>query len=117
MKSKSEFLVSLNEFETKFPIIGHEKSIINLWEEQKRHFPEIYEVANILFSIPPSQAAIERSFSQWGFVFTCRRCNLGSKLLEDILIIKLNKELAYRIFENDLAKTKTNFESKTNEQQ
>lgn len=109
-ETKSEFAILLDKFERKFPIIRHEISIIPFWEEQKNHFQEIYEMALIFFGIPPSQAEVERSFSQFGFVFTCRRCNLGFKLLQDIMMIKLNKEHSYKVFENDLKKEKSRLE-------
>lgn len=111
LKTKPEFAISLDEFERKFPIIRHDTSIIPFWEERKNHFQEINEIAVILFGIPPSQAEVERSFSQFGFVFTCRRTNLGPNLLQDIMMIKLNKELAYKVFENDLKIEKTKFEN------
>lgn len=74
--TKSQLILSLDSFEHKFPIISHKTSIIPFWEEQKQNFPEIFELATILFAIPPSQATVERSFSQFGFVFSCRRCHI-----------------------------------------
>lgn len=116
MKNKSEFLILLDEFERKFPIISHNSPIIDFWEQQKNDFPEIYEIAIILLGTPPSQSGVERSFSQFGLVLTCRRCNIGSQVLQDILTIKLNKDLAYEVFKNDLSKTKADFEASDLEQ-
>lgn len=111
-KSKAEFLLLLDDFEKIFPLTHHNKPILTFWEEQKRNFPELYEVAIIVFAIPPSQATVERSFSQFGFVFNCRRCRISSELLEAILLIKLNKDIAYDVFENDLAILEDDLESK-----
>lgn len=110
-KSKSEFLLLLEDFEEKYPIIGHETPIIRFWQEHKGQFLEIFEIADIIFGIPPSQAAVERSFSQFGYVFNCRRCKIASVLLENILIIKLNKNITNEIFKKDLSDVKTNFDS------
>lgn len=108
--TKSEFLISLDSFERKFPIINHTIPVFTFWEEQKQNFPEIFEVSNILFAIPPSQATVERSFSQFGFVFNSRRCKIASETLEDILLIKLNKNISYEVFRRDLEKLQGEFE-------
>lgn len=110
-KSKSEFLLLLEEFEEKYQIISHETPILSFWQEHKGRFPEIYEIADIIFGVPPSQAAVERSFSQFGYVFNCRRCNIASALLQNILLIKLNKEIAYDVFKKDSLNVKTDFDS------
>lgn len=116
-KSKSEFLLSLNEFERKFPLLHHGTSILKFWEEQKNNYKEIYEVALIILSIPPSQATVERSFSQFSFVFDCRRSRISSKLLEEILIIKLNKSSAYDVLQEDLKKMKDDLQKKWSEEE
>lgn len=116
-KTKSEFLCLLDEFERKFPLINHETPVLSFWNEHREQFPEIYEVAIILIGIPASQSTIERSFSHFGFVFSCRRCNLASNLLEDILFIRLNKELAYKVFKDDLEKLILDFHSSEKEQE
>lgn len=109
-KSKAEFLLLLGDFEGKFPIVSHESPFISFWNEHKGQFPEIFEIADIIFGITPSQAAVEISFSQFGYVFTCQRCNIASALLENILIIKLNKDIAQDVFKTDLLKVKTDFD-------
>lgn len=101
----------LEDFEEKYPIIRHETPIISFWQEHKRQFLEINETADVIFGIPPSQAAVDRSFSQFGYVFNCRRCKIASALLENILIIKLNKDITYEIFKKDLLDVKTDFDS------
>lgn len=116
-KSKSEFLLSLNEFERKFPLLHHETPILKFWEEQKNNYRELYEVALIIFSIPPSQATVERSFSQFSFVFDCRRSRISSKLLEEILLIKLNKSSAYDVFQEDLKKMKDDLQKQFSEEE
>lgn len=114
-KSKSEFLILLDEFEQKYQFIDHKTSILKFWEEQKENFPEIHVIANILLGIPPSQAAIERAFSQFGFVYECHRTQLSPDLLEAILLIKLNKDLAHSVFNDDQTKLKHDFDLMENE--
>lgn len=52
--SEAEYLLSLDRFETKYPIIESNIDIFEFIEEIKVEFPEIYTVAAILMSIPPS---------------------------------------------------------------
>lgn len=115
--NKHDFLILLDEFEKKFPIIQYKTNIKVFFEEQKQNFPEIYILANILFAIPPSQATVERAFSQLSFVYSSRRCLLANDLLEKILLIKLNKDLVYKIFEEDLENLKTSFTSINEDEQ
>lgn len=99
--SETEFLLSLHEFETKNPILDSGIQIIDFFEQIKNEFPEIYIVSTIFFGIPPSQAAVERSFSHFAFVFSKLRNSMNPKLLENVLLIRLNKAIAKEIFDED----------------
>lgn len=45
---------------------------------------------------------MERSFSKLAIIYNEKSCKLAEDLLEAILIINLNKEIAYGIFQNEL---------------
>lgn len=100
--SEKDFLLSLHDFETKNPIIDSNVDIIDLFEKIQNEFPEIYIVATIFFGIPPSQASVERSFSHFEFVYNKLRGNMKIKLLENILVIRLNKMIAKKILSEEM---------------
>lgn len=95
--SRLDFLLLLEEYE-QVKRLHHSTSVLQYWEEQKITMPQIYDVAGIFVAIPPTQATVERSFSALAFIFTPRRTKLDSVLLEKILTIKLNKDVAQQIF-------------------
>lgn len=101
-QDRDNFLLLLQKFENEFKTIHHKTSIIDFWKEQKENYPEIYAVAEILNSIPPSQATVERSFSALAYIYGPLRCRLSKDILSDILMIKLNKGLLRKIFAKEL---------------
>lgn len=79
------------------------ESILQFWENNKYQYSlELSVIANIIFGIPPTQADIERNFSALNFIFSERRYNLNQNLLENILLINLNKSLFYEINKEDI---------------
>lgn len=95
--SRADFLLSLEKF-TKINRLHHSASILDFWENQKKIYPELYTVATVFNSIPPSQATVERAFSVLSLIYNNKRYRLGQKRLEDILTVKLSQELVYSIF-------------------
>lgn len=75
---------------------------MEIWETWISEFPELYILSNTINAIPSSQAGAERYISALSFVFTDKRFKLGQQILEDILKIKLNKELFYEICEEEV---------------
>lgn len=67
---------------------------------RKHSHPELYEVATLLLSVPSNQVSVERSFSALGLVLTDKRTKMHDDTLENILIIKLNKQLFEKIVPN-----------------
>lgn len=76
--------------------------VLAYWESQKEIHPELYELACMINSIPPSQATVERSFSILKFIFTCKRHKLKANILEDILMMKLNESMMKFINKQDI---------------
>lgn len=62
----------------------------------------LYQIAEVITGIPPTQVPVERQFSVLGIVYTNRRVNLKPQMIENIILIKLNKDIAYQIFEREL---------------
>lgn len=107
---QEEMLTALKSFEKSVSAkrFKSSESIFKIWEQYKNltssHASEMYQIANAIFGIPPTQAAVERLFSALNFIFTNRRHNLKSDLLEDILLLHTNKSFVEMIFTNHLSK-------------
>lgn len=103
---RTQFLESLDHFHRCVTSMKLEKNqtIFDFWEEKKSSFPALYEVACVVNAVPPSQATVERAFSTLKFVFGIHRTNLDQERLENILMIRLNGDLAELIDKNDIEK-------------
>lgn len=77
-------------------------SIMEYWETAKEEYKPLYELALVIFSIPPTEVQIERDFSHLEFMFTNRRTSLKESRLEDIFLIHLNKDLFYKVNSEDI---------------
>lgn len=77
-------------------------SVLKYWESIKDEYSELYEIAMVIFSVPPTKVQIERDFSSLAFVFSDRRTRLSQARLEDIMMIFFNKELYEIVSHNDL---------------
>lgn len=99
MQTLDSFRYSLQSADTRTVL---EKSIIHFWEMRKLSNEKLYDVAQVIYAIPPSQAAVERSFSTLSFVFNDKRVKLAQQTLENILLIKLNHDIATSVNQNDL---------------
>lgn len=81
-------------------------SVLEYWESVKNTEVQLFELAMVVFSIPPTEVQIERDFSSLKFIFTERRCNLAQSRLEAILLIHLNKDLFYQVNEEEINEIK-----------
>lgn len=99
--SRAKFMEQLDLFHSSLQY-EKQRTISNFWETKKIVFPDLYEVACVINSIPPSQATIERAFSTLNFVFGEKRTHLTQSVLENILTIKLNAELSASINLRDI---------------
>lgn len=61
------------------------------WKNMKTLHPELYQLANVIFAVLPTQVSVERLFSDLKFVLSSYRTNIGSKNLENQLLIHTNK--------------------------
>lgn len=103
--SNDQLLLMFNTFE-KIGRIPMKTPILQFWETQKRNFPEIYVLSTVINAVAPSQSRTERDFSALGLIYNNRRQRLTLSILQDIIIIKLNSNLALKIFEKDMIELK-----------
>lgn len=96
--SNAELINILAHFDETIGRQHAKKNVIEFWEDQKYIFPELYLLSTIINAIPPTQASTERCFSTLDFIYNEKRTRLSLKLLEQILMIKLNKGLVESIF-------------------
>ncbi|CAF1068592.1 unnamed protein product [Adineta ricciae] len=59
-----------------------------LWKEHELILPMLSKLSKIVFSIPASSAAVERSFSTAGFIISQRRTNLNPSTVNDIMLVR-----------------------------
>lgn len=78
-------------------------SVVSYWEQMKDEQKELYQIASVVFSVPPTEVQIERDFSRLDCVFTKRRGNLCPSRLEDIFVIHLNPDLFEVVTQEDIA--------------
>lgn len=106
-QTRDDLMLAFQSFEN---IISTSRSkssecVFKFWSDHKTKLlngEELYQLASAVFGIPPTQAAVERLFSALNFIFTDRRYNLRSELLEDILLLHTNKYLIENIFAEHL---------------
>lgn len=67
-------------------------NILVYWSNQKNVLPsQLYELSKIVFAVPGTQVSVERAFSSLNYILSDKRNSICGNLLEDILLVKLNK--------------------------
>lgn len=88
----SSFAQQLKALEAE-PRQDHTFDVFNHWVKRRESHPELFEVAMVVVATPSNQISVERSFSALALILTSHRVGLGQDALEDILIIKLNRDI------------------------
>lgn len=71
--------------------IALDRDIMEYWEEKKFVFPNLYQLAKVVHSVPATEVSVEMAFSALRLVLTDLRCNLSTETLQKIMFVKLNK--------------------------
>lgn len=79
------------------PRQNHTYDVFKHWLKRKDSHPELFAVAMIVLGTPSNQVSVERAFSALALVLSPHRTGLGHDTLEDILLVKLNKDLFEKI--------------------
>lgn len=77
-------------------------SIITFWQDKKKTYPLLYEIAMVVFGIAPTEVTVERMFSVFAYIYSDYRTKLSQDLLEDILLIILNPDLLEQVNNEDV---------------
>lgn len=101
-KNDKSFLNALESYEA-MDRLHHETNMLAFWKEQKENLPEVYDLVSIIYAIPPTQCTVERSFSILGYIYNQRRTRLSPSLLDDMLLVNLNREKVDSINEVNLS--------------
>lgn len=84
--------------------VSSDTSIISFWESEKEQNNNLYQLAMVIYAIPPSETQIERDFSTLEFIFSQKRQRLSAEMLESILTIHLNSDIFFAIRNGKLTK-------------
>lgn len=77
-----------------FTEVQNARGIFGYWSSAARYeYDALYEVAELLLSVPATQVSVERAFSSLRFILNDYRTSLGKDSLENILLIKLNFDM------------------------
>ncbi|XP_062549894.1 uncharacterized protein LOC134214559 [Armigeres subalbatus] len=90
------FHIQLRQLEVE-PRQPHHYDVWNHWLARKRTHPELYAVAMVVLAAPSNQVSVERAFSALALVLSDLRTGLAEKTLEEILLVKLNREIFQKV--------------------
>lgn len=82
--------------------IDLKRHVMEFWKENKSEFPVLYSLACIIHAIPAGQCLEERNFSSFSIIRNARRTKLSAANVQNILTIRLNKELLPDLKEEEL---------------
>lgn len=74
-----------------------QEDTIEFWAKNKNNMSDIYEISTILNAVPATQVTVERAFSSLPFILSALRNQLHAETLENILIVRLNKDTFYQV--------------------
>lgn len=77
--------------------VGPVPQALHYWQEIALHVPLLSLVAKALFSIHPTEACVERSFSAMGLLHTDLRNSLSEESVKALLNVKFNTARLYNI--------------------
>lgn len=79
-------------------------NVVKYWMNKASEEKELFLLSEVIFAIPSSQTRVERTFSTLAYILNPLRGSLSDLLLENILLLKCNKETFYEIIDEELDK-------------
>lgn len=92
-----------NDFEEE-EVLPHNTNILLHWEKKKKQYPKLYKLVNTIMSVPSTQNSVERDFSSFGFIYDAKRTLLDPAMLQNILLIRNNKDVFEEVVTDQLKK-------------
>ena len=89
--SASKFKVEMEKYES-YTFAPRNSNILYWWKTNKIMLPLLAKIACTIVAIPSSSAKSERVFR--GNILTAKRCRLGPKKVEELIVISENKNLS-----------------------
>lgn len=68
-------------------------NILDFWKNTKISDPEMGRLIDVALAVPSTQVSVERAFSALATILTKLRSKLSKETINNILIVKLNKNL------------------------
>lgn len=93
-----EIMIKLTQFENKMKSKKREstkKHAMDFWLAHKAVYPELFQLAEVVFAVAATEVSVERNFSALAFILNKYRCSLGDDILDIILFIRLNRSMFY----------------------
>lgn len=76
------------------PAVYHKSNIREYWNGLKHEEPLLFTLASVVLSVPVAQVSVERAFSSLTYIFNNYRTRLSVDVLREVLLVRLNYELA-----------------------
>lgn len=88
----------------KLPRLGYETNPLEFWTkgDVSQKYPGLSKVALAIYAIPSTEVTVERASSAMALILTDKRTHLLDQRMEELLLIRLNNNIAIEIFEKEL---------------
>lgn len=85
--------LALRNFCENEPRLKTTENILHFWERKKIQYPDIYNLACILLSVPATQRSLTCLLSQVKYIIDAGKMKMSSPLFNNVLLIRGNAEL------------------------
>ena len=88
---RSSIIKEFEKYES-FSLAKKETDLLTLWKNHELILPLLAQIAKRIYTVPVSSAPSERAISAGGLVVTPKKNRLAPKKVENLVLIKLNKD-------------------------
>lgn len=78
--------------------------VMQFWTENSHKYPLLRQIANLLHAVPSNQCRTEASFSSFTYIRNRYRMAMLPKNVSNILMVRLNKDIYYKLRAERVAK-------------
>lgn len=86
----SSLEISLRNFCENEPRLKTNENIFHFWERKKLQYPEIYNLACVLLSVPATQKSVASTISQVKYILDSGKIKMSYSLFSNVLLIRAN---------------------------